>query len=67
VSANDVFTMTWDNYLRVEGNTGDRVTVLDSSEWTPGTAQTIGAQTYNVWNQWGAQLLVDVDVTTNLV
>ena len=67
VSATELFAMSWDNYLRMDGNAGDRVTVLDASQWTHAADQTVGTQAYHVWTQSGAQLLIDTDVSTNLV
>ncbi len=67
LSINDVFTMCWDNYLRFDGNAGDRVTVLDAANWARAADQTIGSNTYHVWTGSGAQLLIDTDVATNLV
>ena len=67
LSINDVFTMCWDNNLRFDGNTGDRVTVLDTVEWTRGADQVIGANSYRSWTGSGALMLIDTDVATNLV
>jgi uncharacterized delta-60 repeat protein len=67
LSANELFAMSWDNYLRMEGDAGDRVTVVDTAAWTRAADQTVGTQAYHVWTQSGAQLLIDSDVTTNLV
>ncbi len=66
LSINDVFAMCWDNYLRFDGNAGDRVTVLDTANWARGADQVVGSNTYHVWSGSGATLLIDTDVTTNL-
>lgn len=71
LSIDQIFTMCWDNNLRFDGNAGDRVTVLDPANWTRGANQVIGANAYQAWtDSWGgsdALLLIDADVTTNLV
>jgi Ca2+-binding RTX toxin-like protein len=67
LSINDVFAMCWDNYLRFDGNAGDRVTVLDTANWARAADQVVGSNTYHVWSGSGATLLIDTDVTTNLV
>jgi hypothetical protein len=67
LSATELFAMSWDNYLRFDGNAGDRVTVIDTTAWTRAADQNVSGQAYHVWTQAGAQLLIDTDVTTNLV
>jgi hypothetical protein len=67
LSMDALFTMCWDNNLRFDGNAGDRVTVVDTANWARGANQVIGANTYQVWTGSGATLLIDSDVSTNLV
>ena len=45
----------------------DRVTVLDTVEWTRGADQVVGANSYRSWTGSGALMLIDTDVATNLV
>ena len=50
--------------LRVDGNAGDRVTVpADDGGWVRGDDQTIGGNTYNVFNNGNARLLVNTALT----
>jgi Ca2+-binding RTX toxin-like protein len=51
--------------LRVDGNSGDVVNA--GSGWVSGGSQVIAAQSYNSYALSGATLLVDADITVNLL
>lgn len=53
--------------LSIDGNAGDGLTATDQNAWIRGADQVIGANTYHIWTQATAQLLIDTDVTTNLI
>jgi len=55
------------NTLRIDGNSGDRLTAADAASWTLGFDQAIGANAYHSYAQGAARLLIDIDIATNLV
>ena len=50
--------------LRIEGNAGDQVIAADAESWTRVADQVNGNNTYRVYTQGPATLLIDTDVTT---
>jgi hypothetical protein len=59
---NDVNAMNDQHVLRIDGGTGDQVTITDFGWQESAQQQTIGNQVYDVYTNGQATLLVDADI-----
>lgn len=53
--------------LYVDGNNGDTVNLADISGWTKGSDTTISSNTYSIYTNGNAQILIDTDITQPVI
>ena len=66
LSVEDLIALSDSASARIDGNAGD-VAALVGPGWSAGVDANIGSNTYHVFSNAGATLLVDLDITTTIV